>query len=36
VVLIEGPNGTKAGVVAVWIIAELAEGPQFVTAYPEE
>jgi hypothetical protein len=33
---IEGPNGTKANVVAVWILAEPADGPRFITAYPEE
>jgi hypothetical protein len=33
---IEGPNRTNASVVAVWILAEPAEGPRFVTAYPEE
>jgi Domain of unknown function (DUF6883) len=33
---IEGPNGTTASVVAVWIVADPAVGPVFVTAYPEE
>jgi hypothetical protein len=33
---IEGPNGTKASVVAVWILAEPADGPRFITAYPED
>jgi hypothetical protein len=33
---IEGPNGTTASVVAVWILAEPADGPRFITAYPEE
>jgi hypothetical protein len=33
---IEGPIGTKAGVVAVWILGEPADGPRFVTAYPGE
>jgi hypothetical protein len=33
---IEGPTGIKGPVVAVWIIADPATGPRFITAYPEE
>jgi hypothetical protein len=31
-----GPTGLQAPVIAVWMIADPAAGPRFVTAYPEE
>jgi hypothetical protein len=31
-----GPTGLQAPVIAVWMIADPATGPRFVTAYPEE
>jgi hypothetical protein len=33
---IQGPTGTVAPLLAVWILADPATGPRFVTAYPEE
>jgi len=33
---IEGPNGTTASLLAVWILTDLAAGPRLITAYPEE
>jgi hypothetical protein len=33
---IRGPNGASAVVLAVWILADPAAGPRFVSAYPEE
>lgn len=33
---IQGPNGTAATLLAVWLYTDLAAGPRFVTAYPEE
>ncbi len=33
---IQGPNGSVAGIVTVWIILMGETSPRFVTAYPED